>query len=107
MGLLSDVINNSLPQTSLAWAALILASVILYSVQLVVRRLYFHPLAKIPGPFLARTTYWYEFYQDIILGGMYVKNYAALHEIYGWYSSHFDARGPAPRYIIAGMRCMY
>ncbi|KAF7922011.1 uncharacterized protein EAE98_008222 [Botrytis deweyae] len=83
MGLLSDVIDHALPQTSLGWAALILASFTLYSVQLVVRRLYFHPLAKIPGPFLARTTYWYEFYQDIILGGIYVKNYAALHEKYG------------------------
>lgn len=83
MGLLSDVINNFLPETPLAWAALILASFTLYSVQLVVRRLYFHPLSKIPGPFLARSTYWYEFYQDIILGGIYVKNYAALHEKYG------------------------
>lgn len=55
----------------------------MYSVQLVVRRLWFHPLSHIPGPFLARATYWYETYQDVWLGGMYVKNYAALHEIYG------------------------
>ncbi|KAH7019597.1 cytochrome P450 [Ilyonectria destructans] len=66
-----------------AWAALTLAVFTVYSVQLVVRRLYFHPLAKIPGPFLARSTYWYELYQDIILGGMYVKTYPALHEKYG------------------------
>lgn len=82
MGLVSDIAQY-LPQTSSEWGVFALAAFAVYSVQLIVRRLYFHPLAKIPGPFLARTTYWYEFYQDVILGGMYVKNYPALHEKYG------------------------
>lgn len=83
MGLLSDTISKYQPKSALGWVALALAAFAVYSIQLVVGRLYFHPLSKIPGPFLARTTYWYEFYQDVILGGMYCKNYAALHEKYG------------------------
>ncbi|KAF9873291.1 CND5p [Colletotrichum karsti] len=83
MGHLSDVVAAYTPQGPQAWVSLLLVAFAVYSVQLVLRRLYFHPLSKIPGPFLARTTYWYEFYQDVILGGVYVKNYPALHEKYG------------------------
>ncbi|KXH37991.1 hypothetical protein CSAL01_07922 [Colletotrichum salicis] len=46
-------------------------------------RLFFHPLRKIPGPWYAAATYWYEFYQDVILNGNYVKEYPDLHAKYG------------------------
>ncbi|CAG8956484.1 hypothetical protein HYFRA_00003870 [Hymenoscyphus fraxineus] len=47
------------------------------------RRLYFHPLAHIPGPKLAALTWWYEFYFDGIKGGKYVFKIQELHKKYG------------------------
>ncbi|KAL3463238.1 cytochrome P450 [Aspergillus heterothallicus] len=47
------------------------------------RRLYFHPLAHIPGPRLAALTWWYEFYFDAILPGQYVFKIRELHKQYG------------------------
>ncbi|RAL03516.1 cytochrome P450 [Aspergillus ibericus CBS 121593] len=46
-------------------------------------RLYFHPLAKIPGPKLAALTSGYEFYFNVIKGGMYIWEIERLHKIYG------------------------
>ncbi|KAI9368160.1 cytochrome P450 [Aspergillus egyptiacus] len=59
------------------------AGVTLYFCLLVVYRLFFHPLRKIPGPWYAAATSWYEFYQDVLLGGNYVKEYPRLHARYG------------------------
>jgi len=55
----------------------------LYYVGLVIRRLFFHPLSKFPGPRLAAATRWYEFYDDVILGGVTSQRYPALHKRYG------------------------
>ena len=61
-----------------------IATVQLISVLLVsAYRLYFHPLAKIPGPRLAALTFWYEFYHDVILPGRYVWKIQKLHKDYG------------------------
>jgi hypothetical protein len=65
----------------------LLAGIFSYSASIVTYRLYFHPLRKIPGPWLAAVTSWYEFYQDVILGGHYVKEYPVLHARYGQYSA--------------------
>ncbi|KAL2818345.1 cytochrome P450 [Aspergillus granulosus] len=48
-----------------------------------IRRLYFHPLAHIPGPRLAALTWWYEFYFDAILPGQYIFKIQELHKQYG------------------------
>jgi hypothetical protein len=48
-----------------------------------IRRLYFHPLAHIPGPKLAALTWWYEFYFDGIQQGRYVFKIQELHKQYG------------------------
>lgn len=55
----------------------------LYYVGLVIWRLYFHPLSKYPGPRLAAATRWYEFYDDVIRGGVTSQRYPALHKRYG------------------------
>ncbi|QSZ35699.1 hypothetical protein DSL72_006821 [Monilinia vaccinii-corymbosi] len=48
-----------------------------------IRRIYFHPLAHIPGPKLAALTWWYEFYFDVVQPGQYVFKIQELHKQYG------------------------
>lgn len=55
----------------------------LLSLCVVVRRLWFHPLSKFPGPKLAAATSWYDLYYDLFLDGSYVKDFPKLHERYG------------------------
>lgn len=56
---------------------------LLLTVARAIRRLYFHPLAHIPGPKLAALTWWYEFYFDGIQQGRYVFKIQELHKQYG------------------------
>ncbi|KAK2484730.1 hypothetical protein H9L39_02710 [Fusarium oxysporum f. sp. albedinis] len=39
--------------------------------------------SNVPGPKVAAATSWYEFYQDVILDGHYIKDYPRLHKKYG------------------------
>ncbi|GAW23203.1 hypothetical protein ANO14919_127540 [Xylariales sp. No.14919] len=55
---------------------------ILYLSALAIHRTYFHPLSHIPGPWLAKVSYWAEFYHDCLAEG-YVKVYPKLHAKYG------------------------
>ncbi|KAI0401632.1 cytochrome P450 [Xylaria palmicola] len=73
----SLALNN--PLRSLVYAV---GAYVVYIVALVIRRAYFHPLSHIPGPWLARVSYWAEFYHDC-LGEGYVKIYPGLHAKYG------------------------
>ena len=59
---------------SLALAALI---------SLLAYRIYFHPLAHIPGPPLAKITYLYEWYYDLYQSGQFTFQLPALHRKYG------------------------
>ncbi|ODM21992.1 hypothetical protein SI65_02836 [Aspergillus cristatus] len=63
--------------------AIAVLSLSLYSVALVVYRLFFSPIRRFPGPRLAAATFWYEFYYDVVLGGQYTFHIARLHEKYG------------------------
>ncbi|RDW93800.1 cytochrome P450 [Aspergillus mulundensis] len=54
-----------------------------YITSLVVYRLCFHPLARIPGPPLARVTYLFEWYYDLVLSGNFRYQLKSLHERYG------------------------
>lgn len=46
-------------------------------------RLYFHPLAKIPGPKLAAISSLPEFYHDVIRDGRYLWQVEKMHDEYG------------------------
>ncbi|KAL2408013.1 Cytochrome P450 monooxygenase [Exophiala dermatitidis] len=67
--------------SALLFTALGLA--LLYVACLVVYRVYFHPLAKFPGPKLAAATLWYEFYYDVVKRGQFTFKIKELHQKYG------------------------
>lgn len=67
------------------WKALVTSLGVLFAawIVIVVKRLYFHPLSKIPGPKLAAATSWYECYYDCIRSGDYSHQFPRFHEKYG------------------------
>ena len=75
---------------SLPSLGLVLTIVLLYVLSLIIYRLYFHPLAKFPGPKIAACTTLYEFYYDVVKDGQYIWQIKDLHQEYGEY--------PAARY---------
>ena len=79
------IITNISPKNWTTLAIVQNASVLiaLYVLWFVVSRLYFHPLSKFSGPWLAALTRWYEFYHDVIRDGTYVKYYPVLHKKHG------------------------
>ncbi|KAI0538972.1 cytochrome P450 [Xylaria digitata] len=59
---------------------------LLYFTGLGIYRLFFHPLSKIPGPWLGAVTGWYETYFELIhrgIGGQFTFHITELHRIYG------------------------
>lgn len=48
-----------------------------------VYRLYFHPLAHIPGPKLTACTHLYEFYYNVIRPGKFLFKIEEMHKQYG------------------------
>lgn len=64
-------------------AYLIPPAVVLYYVALVIYRVFFHPLAKFPGPKKAAATGWYRSYYDVWMQGEMPRQIAVLHKKYG------------------------
>lgn len=56
---------------------------IVYLIAGAIYRLYFHPLAKFPGPKVAALTGWYEAYHDMYRRGMFIWKIQEMHEKYG------------------------
>lgn len=68
--------------TMLAYYVLPLAFA-LYRLFKVVYNLYFHPLAKFPGPKLAAASHLYEFYWSVVRDGQFIWVLERLHKEYG------------------------
>ncbi|KAL6245379.1 hypothetical protein RBB50_007378 [Rhinocladiella similis] len=75
-----DSLSSSPRELLLACGPVLL---ITYLLGLATWRLYYCPQAQIPGPALAKLTYWYEFYYDVILSGQYIWKIRSMHEQYG------------------------
>ena len=56
---------------------------LLYLLGLALYRLFFHPLARFPGPRLAAITRYCELYYDVLKGGMYIWKIKEMHQKYG------------------------
>ncbi|RAO70228.1 uncharacterized protein BHQ10_006240 [Talaromyces amestolkiae] len=61
----------------------LMTCILLYLAAVVVYRLKFHHTAHIPGPFLAKVTFFYGWYYDLYLEGQYAFKIKELHKIYG------------------------
>lgn len=70
-----------------------LASVIAYAIYTVIYNVYFHPLAKFPGPPLAGATIYWKAYVECIANRSFCHELVDLHARYGEmirYSVHRD-----------------
>jgi hypothetical protein len=67
----------------LSVAAALAATFVAYWVYKITYNLYFHPLAKFPGPWWAAGSYLAELYYDVAQGGQYYKQIIQMHEEYG------------------------
>ena len=85
MAFLSSYTNSDLYSLSMG-IPLVIALLSLWVIGKVVYRLYFHPLARFPGPKLAASTVFFEFYHDGIRGGQYTFEIANMHEKYGTFA---------------------
>ena len=65
-----------------------------YLAGLTIYRLFFSPLAGIPGPKIAAVTGFYETYYDILLKGQYVFKIKEMHEKYGQSVGMLNQRSP-------------
>ncbi len=75
---------NWIPHVDLQVVGLVLASGFILNISaLVVYRLLFHPLRRVPGPFFAGITYGYQMYYDVYLGGQMPRRLVDLHQKYG------------------------
>lgn len=58
-------------------------SYLLFGIFVVIHRLWYHPLAHVPGPLLGRAFHFYSFWYNIQGGRFYLK-VEELHKVYGW-----------------------
>lgn len=74
----------------LLYFILVLVFLALYVLTLTVYRLYFHPLASFPGPWIAAISSWPEFYHEVIRNGQFSKVIDQYHDQYGRRTSSQD-----------------
>jgi hypothetical protein len=71
------------------WALVLPLAFILWQVNLTVYRRYFHPLAHVPGPFLASISDLYLMYFNATGGSKFYMQLDKLHAKYGMYNARY------------------
>lgn len=66
-----------------SWFTILVSSVLTYIALLANYRLFFHPLARIPGPKIAALTTWWEVYENVWRQGHLPLELKKLHKTYG------------------------
>ncbi|XXG96644.1 hypothetical protein Hte_002932 [Hypoxylon texense] len=61
----------------------VVVTITIYFLTVIFYRLFFHPLAKFPGPKLAAVTRYVEAYYDVVCNGQYTFKIAEMHRKYG------------------------
>src|SRR5262245_42758835 len=79
------ILGVPLPESYTAWVLHAVGAVVLWLASVVAYRRYFHPLARIPGPFLPAVTRLYLWYYNSIQEGQYYKRIEEMHAQYGSY----------------------
>ena len=69
--------------TEYAGLTLFVAIISLYAVIVAGYRIWFHPHSRFPGPLLARASYGYEFWYDVVRKGQFTRKVEQLHKLYG------------------------
>lgn len=83
--IMDNIVPSIAPMPTLSIASLVLLSFLVWYIQRLIYNIYFHRLAKFPGPKLAAASRWYEGYYDNLVadGGQYMYKVDRLHEEYG------------------------
>ena len=76
-------IPDSLSIPSWPWASILVIAAATWLMGGVLYRRYFHPLAKIPGPFLPAVTHLYQFFYCNVGGSRYYAQIEKMHKKYG------------------------
>lgn len=61
----------------------VLLLVLFLGVTLAVRQIFYHPLSKFPGPWLAALTPFYKTYYEVFRGGELLRRIQELHNMHG------------------------
>ncbi|PIG82152.1 benzoate 4-monooxygenase cytochrome P450 [Aspergillus arachidicola] len=75
----------------------IISILLFFPIALILRtiyRLYIDPLHHIPGPKLAAISHLYEFYHDVVRGGLFIWEIEKMHQEYGTVTSRLTAFHP-------------
>lgn len=80
---ISEFIISLLPVPVALFATAVFAVALIQFVGISVYRLYFHPLANVPGPFFAKVTYLYSFYYNFLCSGRFYMKIEELHKKHG------------------------
>jgi hypothetical protein len=75
--------NISVSAVEVVWIGVLAAVTVLWTAWIAIYRIFFHPLASVPGPSLAAITRLYAFYFNINKRGTFYLEIERLHKIYG------------------------
>lgn len=93
MGVVQNMQEIGYPELFQAFCLVILILLVLHCTTMVIYRMYFHPLAKFPGPRIAAVTHLYEVAWDYFGKGAYLYEIERMHQEYGEFCGEIRTYG--------------